>query len=154
MLVELHPYDPSWPIAFEEQVARIRDALGPKALAIEHVGSTAVPGLPAKPIIDINLTVQDSSQEHEYLPALQRHGFELRHREPDWFEHRMMYHPSPATNLHIFSIGCPELDRMVLFRDHLRNNPEELRFYRKTKERLAEQHWNTIQDYADAKTKL
>ena len=82
-------YDPRWPQWFEESAERIRDALGDKILGLHHVGSTSVPGLAAKPFIDINLVVADTTDEEAYVPQLEAAGYVLRVREPDWFEHRI-----------------------------------------------------------------
>jgi GrpB-like predicted nucleotidyltransferase (UPF0157 family) len=145
-------YDPAWPARFEAEAGRIRAALGAAALAIEHVGSTSVPGLAAKPVIDINLTVADTSAETAYAPPLLAAGYRLAVREPEWFEHRMFKREAPAVNLHVFPAGCPELSRMRLMRDWLKQSPEDLALYAATKRRLAEGDWARVQDYADAKT--
>jgi GrpB-like predicted nucleotidyltransferase (UPF0157 family) len=148
------PYSDEWPAQFERMRGAIVDALGERAVRIEHVGSTSVPGLAAKPIIDICLEVPDTRDEDAYLPALTAAGFAFRFREPEWFGHRLMGHPSgdPAVNLHIFSTGCVETVRMVAFRDHLRTNAADRELYQRTKFELAERGWGTVQDYADAKT--
>jgi GrpB-like predicted nucleotidyltransferase (UPF0157 family) len=151
-LVRLVPYDPAWPRLFAAQQARIRDALGPRALAVEHVGSTAVPGLAAKPVIDIHLTVRASAAESEYCPQLERAGYRLTIREPEWFEHRMFKGAAPEVNLHVFSPGCPELERCLLFRDWLRTSDGDRALYARVKEALAARAWERVQDYADAKT--
>jgi GrpB-like predicted nucleotidyltransferase (UPF0157 family) len=150
--VEIVDYDPDWPRQFEQQAARIRRALGSAALAIEHVGSTSVPGLAAKPVIDIALGVPDSSREETYVSELEAAGFSLIVREPDWFEHRMFRHSNPATNLHVFSKGCPEVEQMKLFRDWLRVNRADRDAYQRTKRELAKADWAFVQQYADAKT--
>lgn len=152
--LEVVDYDPAWPARFAAQAARVRAALGPKALAVEHVGSTAVPGLAAKPVIDINLTVAESADEAAYAPALEAAGFRLVVREPEWCEHRMFKAGDPATNLHVFSAGCPELARMRALRDWLRRMPADLALYAETKRRLAERDWAYVQDYADAKSEV
>ena len=82
---------------------RIRNALGELALEVEHVGSTSVPGLPAKPIIDIDLIVPDSGDEASWLPPLERAGFVLKVREPWWYEHRCLRFDDPRCNLDVFS---------------------------------------------------
>lgn len=115
--------DPSWPETYRRLAAEIADALGDVALAVEHVGSTSVPGLPAKPVIDIDLTVADSREEASYVPALARRGFVLVIREPWWYGHRCLRHANPAANLHVFSPGCPEAERHRIFRDWLRAQP-------------------------------
>ena len=117
--IVLVEYDPKWVLRFEREAHRIRAALGTRALLLEHAGSTSVPGLVAKPIIDIVLAVPDSSNEDDYVPALEAEGYLLRIREPDWYEHRMLRKTDPSVNLHVFSADCPEIDRMLAFRDHL-----------------------------------
>ena len=150
--VFLAPYDPAWPSAYERLAGRIRAALGGRALVLEHVGSTSVPGLAAKPVIDIVLAVADSRDEAAYVPALVAHGFELRIREPDWFQHRLLKSRDIASHVHVFTHGCEEVDRMVAFRDWLRTNGEDRAEYERTKRELAARTWRHVQNYADAKT--
>jgi GrpB-like predicted nucleotidyltransferase (UPF0157 family) len=145
-------YDPDWPHRFECEAVRIRAALGERALRIEHTGSTSVPNLPAKPIIDIVLVVTNSVKEIEYAPALEIVGYQLRIREPGWHEHRLFKRPDRDVNLHVFSAGCPEIDRMLAFRDRLRTNESDRELYARTKRALAQQDWKYTQNYADAKT--
>jgi len=150
--IVLEDYDDAWPVRFEREARHIRTALGARALMLEHAGSTSVPGLVAKPIIDIVLAVPDSSNEDDYVPALEAEGYALRIREPDWYEHRVLKKTDPSVNLHVFSADCPEIDRMVAFRDHLRANQADRELYERTKRELASQHWEYVQDYADAKS--
>jgi GrpB-like predicted nucleotidyltransferase (UPF0157 family) len=150
--VHLVPYDPRWPSEFARLADSIRRTLGDKALLLEHVGSTSVPGLSAKPIIDIVLAVANSADESSYVPSLEAQGFVLRIREPDWFEHRLFKTPHTDGNLHVFSEGSEELGRMLAFRDWLRLHEEERRGYEKTKRALAARTWKHVQDYADAKS--
>jgi GrpB-like predicted nucleotidyltransferase (UPF0157 family) len=145
-------YNPEWPHRFEAQAAKIRSALGCRAWLVEHTGSTSVPGLLAKPVIDILLAVDDSAQEAEYVPALERAGYELDIREPGWYEHRMLKCPEPEVNLHVFSVDCPEIDRMPAFRDWLRIDAGDRELYVRSKRLLAQQNWKYTQNYADAKT--
>jgi len=145
-------YDPEWPRWFEQAGERIREALGDKVLRLDHVGSTAVPGLPAKPLIDINLVVDDTTDEDAYVPPLEAIGYELRVREPDWYQHRLLRGHDPPVNLHVFPPNCEELPRMLLFRDHLRENEADRELYARTKRELAAQEWKYVQNYADAKT--
>ncbi|MBL6852888.1 MAG: GrpB family protein [Alphaproteobacteria bacterium] len=147
-------YDPAWPRQYDEQERRIRAALGDTALLVEHVGSTSVPGLPAKPVLDINLVVPDTTREADYRPALGAAGFRFFLREPDWFEHRLFKGEAPSTNLHVFPQGCPEVNRMRLMRDWLRQSPEDLTLYADAKRRLAQQPWEFVQQYADAKSEV
>jgi GrpB-like predicted nucleotidyltransferase (UPF0157 family) len=123
--ITLVEYDTQWPALFEREAARIRRALDDRALLVEHVGSTAVPGLAAKPRIDVMLAVADSADESGYVPSLEAAGYVLRIREPDWYEHRMLKGPDTDTNLHTFTPGCPEIDRMILFRDWLRSHGDD-----------------------------
>ena len=145
-------YDTRWPELFGREAERIRAALGRRALRIEHTGSTSVPGLIAKPVIDMLLVVADSADENAYVPDLEAAGYLLRIREANWHEHRMFNGPDTEVNLHVFSSGCPEIDRLLMFRDWLRSNPADRALYARTKQELAEKDWDNIQDYADAKT--
>lgn len=144
-------YNPEWPKQFETQAAFIRSALGGLILSLNHVGSTAVPGLAAKPIIDVTIVVSNPEHETRYLPQLEGIGYKLVVREPDWFEHRMFKSAASDVNLHVFPPECPEVDRMLLFRDWLRRNPAEVRLYANSKRLLAARDWSRVQDYADAK---
>jgi GrpB-like predicted nucleotidyltransferase (UPF0157 family) len=150
--VVLADYDPEWPRLFEQAAARIRAALGDSALRVEHTGSTSVPGLAAKPIIDIVLVVDDTTDEAAYVPALEAAGYVLRVREPDWFEHRMFRGNDPDVNLHVFPRGCEEVERMVAFREHLRRDVADRELYERTKRELAAHDWGFVQNYADAKS--
>jgi GrpB-like predicted nucleotidyltransferase (UPF0157 family) len=145
-------YDPQWPVLFGREADRIRAALGSRALRIEHTGSTSVPGLVAKPIIDVLLVVTDSGDEDVYVPALEAAGYLLRVREANWYEHRMFNRPDTEINLHVFSSGCPEIDRMLMFRDWLRADAADRDLYARTKLALAQKEWKYVQNYADAKT--
>ena len=130
--------DPSWPAQFEELARRIRQALGDRVLELEHVGSTSVPDLRAKPIIDVDLTVVDSSDEPAYVPVLEQVGFVLRIREPRWHEHRCLDATSPRSNLHVFGPDCPEAIRHRMFRDWLRAHPEDRERYAQAKRASAD----------------
>lgn len=170
LVVPIEPYavpvlvvdpDPAWPDLFEQDRAAITSALGATALAVEHVGSTSVPGLPAKPVIDVLLLVPDSADEPAYLPALLAAGYHLRVREPDWLEHRVVARrvadaDPHDVNVHVFSPGAAdrEVARMRMFRDWLRTHPEDRDRYAATKRQLASRPWRYVQDYADAKTEV
>jgi GrpB-like predicted nucleotidyltransferase (UPF0157 family) len=150
--VELAEYDPNWPILFEREADRIWTALGAAALRVEHVGSTSVPGLAAKPIVDILLVVADSADEPSYLPALEAAGYVLRVREPDWFEHRLFKGPDTDVNVHVFTDGAAECDQVLIFRDRLRTSDADRELYERTKRELARRTWRHVQHYADAKS--
>jgi GrpB-like predicted nucleotidyltransferase (UPF0157 family) len=150
--IYLAEYDSAWPALFEREAERVRAALGERVLMLDHVGSTSVPGLAAKPRIDMLLAVADSADEPTYVPALEAAGYVLRIREPDWYQHRVFKGPDTDVNLHVFSGGCPEIDRMLLFRDWLRTNGADRALYERTKRELAQRVWKYTQNYADAKT--
>ncbi len=150
--VQIVEYDPDWPRLYRREEDRIRRVLGDRVLRVEHIGSTSVPDLPAKPIIDIALAVADSADEPAYVPALEAAGYPLVIREPDWFEHRCLKGPDTSINLHVFSLGEPEIDRCTRFRDRLRAHPDDRDLYARTKRELAARQWTYIQQYADAKT--
>jgi GrpB-like predicted nucleotidyltransferase (UPF0157 family) len=123
--IEVADSDPRWPRQYSVLAARIREALGWRVLQLEHVGSTSVPGLAAKPVIDIDLTVADPGREQDYLPALEKTGFRLVVREPWWYGHRALRADEPRCNLHVFGFDSPELVKHRIFRDWLRGNPGE-----------------------------
>jgi len=150
--IEIRDYDPRWPDLYAREAERIRSALGDRVVRLEHGGSTSVPGLPAKPIVDIVLEVPDSSDEPAYVPELEAAGYVRRIREPDWLEHRLFKGPDTNINLHVFSAGCPETDQMLLFRDWLRANEADRDLYVRAKRELAAREWKYTQQYADAKT--
>jgi GrpB-like predicted nucleotidyltransferase (UPF0157 family) len=147
-------YDPAWPDLFRREAARVCNVLGPHALQIEHTGSTSVLGLAAKPIIDMLLVVKNSADENAYVPDLEGDGYRLRIREPEWHEHRMLKGPDIDINLHVFSSGCPEIERILLFRDWLRGNTSDRDLYARTKRTLAQKEWKYVQNYADAKAEI
>jgi GrpB-like predicted nucleotidyltransferase (UPF0157 family) len=150
--IPLFDYDPAWPAQYAGEAAKIRAALGGGALVLEHVGSTSIPGMCAKPIIDILLALANSADGAAYVPALTAKGYRLHLREPGWYEHRVMKGDEPSVNLHVFSAGCPEVVRMVGFRDRCRAHPEEFERYRATKRELAARTWRHVQHYANAKS--
>jgi len=149
--VVLREPDPGWAGWYAREAERIRGALGPRVLTLEHVGSTSVP-LVAKPRLDIVLGVADPADEAAYVPALEAAGYALRIREPDWHEHRML--AGDEVNLHVFAHGSPEIARMVRFRDILRADAGLRERYAAAKRELAAREWRHVQDYADAKTEV
>ena len=145
-------YDPAWPGLFEREEARIRSILGDRVVRLEHTGSTSVPGLAAKPTIDITMTVADVLDEPAYVPDLETAGYRLviREHEPEWYDHRVFKGPDTNIHLHTFSAGCREVDRMVGFRDWLRTHDDDRRLYEATKRELIQREWKYVQNYADA----
>jgi GrpB-like predicted nucleotidyltransferase (UPF0157 family) len=152
--VRLAEYDPQWPVLYEREAARIRSLLGDRVLLLEHVGSTSVPGLAAKPIIDILLVVADPADEASYVTPLEQAGYRLVIREPGWYQHRALKGPDTDINLHVHPPGSPEIGRHLRFRDRLRSDPADRELYDQVKRRLAGQRWTYIQQYADAKTEV
>lgn len=146
--------DPAWPEKFRMHAERIAAALGPKALSIEHIGSTSVPGLAAKPIIDILVVVENSGDEASYHPAMLEAGYALRVRERDWHEHRMFRTPEIDVHVHFFSTGCEEIRRYLAFRNRLRRDPDERFLYESTKRKLSRREWPDTNEYARAKTEV
>lgn len=149
--IALVDHDPEWPEMYAREEIRLRRVLGERALRIEHIGSTSVPELCAKPCIDILLTVADSSDEEAYAPDLIASGYVLRIREPGWHEHRMFNGPEITLNLHVFTEDDAIVNTYLDFRDWLRGHPEDRERYVAEKRRLASMHWKTLGDYADAK---
>ena len=144
-------YDPQWPELFSREHQRIREILGDTALSIEHVGSTSVPGLFAKAIIDIDLVVANSADEETYVPQLEAAGYLLIIREPNWHEHRLLKGPDTNINLHVFSPNCPETHRHLVFREWLRTHPADRELYGRTKLDLAGREWSDTRGYTQAK---
>ena len=144
-------YDQQWPRRFEDTAERVRGALGGKALSVEHIGSTSVPGLAAKPIVDMLLTVADVTDEAAYVPMLESIGFVLRVREPG---HRMLRTVGRDTHLHVYEPDRAEVRDYLDLRDWLRADAEDRALYAAEKRRLAEQQWRDMNDYADAKTDI
>ncbi|MDY0910788.1 GrpB family protein [Microbacterium sp. CFBP9034] len=129
--------DPAWPDIYRREADRVVAVLGDEVIQIEHVGSTSVPGLPAKPIIDIDLQVHDSEAEQTYVPALEQAGYTHVLREPWWNGHRMLVSEDGQINPHVFPAGAPEPLRHLLFRDWLRAHPDDRELYGATKRALA-----------------
>ncbi len=152
--VTLAEYDPEWPDLFDREAKRIRGVLGETALVVEHVGSTSIPGLCAKPIIDIMLIVPDSGDEPAYVPDLEAAGYKLTIREPDWEKHRCFKGPDTNINLHVYSPDNGQAERYRLFRERLIGHDDERKLYEAKKRELAARTWKYIQHYADAKTEV
>jgi GrpB-like predicted nucleotidyltransferase (UPF0157 family) len=152
--IKIAEYDLDWPKKFDAHATIVADALPGATERIEHIGSTAVPGLAAKPIIDILVVVADSSDESVYLAGLETAGYVLRVREPEWHEHRMFRTPAKDVHIHIYSAGCPEIERCLTFRDRLRQNPDDRSRYEQTKRALAAQDWPDMNAYASAKSDI
>jgi GrpB-like predicted nucleotidyltransferase (UPF0157 family) len=153
-VIDVVDYDPRWAERFAREAEKIHAVLGGDERSIEHIGSTAVPGLAAKPIVDILLVVADSADEDSYLPALEAAGYVLRVREPGFFEHRMLRTPAKDVHVHVFSPDSPEIGRYLLLRDRLRGDAADRGLYARTKRRLATRRWPSVDHYAEAKTEV
>lgn len=134
-VVTIAPYDAGWPARFCALAGDIRAAVGDVALEVEHVGSTSVPGLAAKNIIDIDLTVADPADEGSYVPLLESIGYVLTIREPSFHQHRCLVLSEPKVNLHVYGPDCPESIRHRMFRDWLRSHPDDREAYEQAKVR-------------------
>jgi GrpB-like predicted nucleotidyltransferase (UPF0157 family) len=149
--VHLQDHDPAWADEFCAAAALLREHLGSLAVAVEHVGSTSVPGLAAKPIIDIDLLLDDTEDESRYVPPLEELGYRLVLRQPWWHGHRMLVSAEEHVNLHVWPQGAPEPVRHRLFRDWLRTHADDRHLYEVTKRRLAQQTAAAPGDYSLAK---
>ena len=149
--IEISPYDPGWPNRYAREAGRIRAALGDRVLALEHVGSTAVPGLDAKDRIDIDLIVADPAAEDDYVPDLERASYTLRSRDPHWYEHRALWSDNHDVQLHVFGPDCDEFLRHLILRDWLRTHPDDRDRYAARKHQAAAEHPMSMAAYVAAK---
>lgn len=154
--LEVVPYNPQWPEIFSSIKQQIITALGTEVvLAVYHTGSTSIPDLPAKPIIDIDLVVRDVTAESGYVAPLEAAGFKFLLREPHWHEHRFFYTYVPyAVNLHVWGPDSPEVTRHQIFRNRILENAEDKALYVKAKQAAAETigaKGGNMQDYNELK---
>jgi GrpB-like predicted nucleotidyltransferase (UPF0157 family) len=147
--LELHRHDERWSGIYLEHRQRIRNALAASDIEIEHIGSTSVPGLAAKPIVDIVVAVEDITAETDYLDPLIAAGYELRVREPG---HRLVRTPARDVHVHLYERGAPAIGEYLLLRDRLRSDADDRALYESTKRALLGTRWDDMNDYADAKT--
>jgi GrpB-like predicted nucleotidyltransferase (UPF0157 family) len=161
LTVGLHEYDPAWATVFETHRRRIQDALACaragsepiviEHIGIEHIGSTSVPGLAAKPIVDIVVAVDDITTEEDYLDPLVAAGYVLRVREPG---HRLVRTPERDVHVHLYRRGDPAIAEYLLLRDHLRADAADRVLYESTKRALMARSWADMNAYSDAKTEV
>ncbi|HTW14464.1 MAG TPA: GrpB family protein [Nocardioides sp.] len=149
--IEVVPPDPAWPARYDEVRRLVEQALGERVQEIVHIGSTSVPGLHAKPVIDVSVTVADTEREEDYLPALAAAGFVLTVREP---EHRCLRLADPRTNLHVWNPGAAEPRRHVAFRDWLTGHADDLAAYSDLKCSLAGEGFTDVMLYNNRKAGL
>lgn len=149
--IVIEDYDPAWADRFAAAAAELREALGSRVIGVEHVGSTSVPGLAAKPVVDIDLLLPDTEDESTYVPVLGEHGYRLVLREPWWHGHRMLVSAAEDINLHVWPPAAPEPVRHRLFRDWLRSHPDDLQLYAAAKRDIAHRTEDRPGDYNLAK---
>jgi GrpB-like predicted nucleotidyltransferase (UPF0157 family) len=149
--IVIEDYDPGWADRFTTASSLLNQVLGDLIIRIEHVGSTSVPGLAAKPVIDIDLLIEDAEPESRYLPALEEGGYRLVLREPWWYGHRMLVSPAEDVNLHVWPRDAPEPIRHLLFRDWLRSHQDDRDLYAAAKRRIAGDTMDRPGDYSLAK---
>ncbi|WP_139187399.1 GrpB family protein [Pseudarthrobacter chlorophenolicus] len=149
--LELTAYDYRWPGMYLQHQRRIGNALSAAEIDIDHIGSTSVPGLAAKPIIDIVVAVLDITAEEEYLHALLAAGYQLRVREPG---HRLVRTPERDVHVHILQKGDPAIRNFILLRDHLRTSVDDRALYEDTKRDLLAHPWDDMNAYAEAKSQV
>lgn len=148
--IEIFPYDPSWPAHFDQWRRRIQSALGARAIRIEHVGSTSIPGLDAKPIVDIQVSVGSFEPFEEIRGPLESVGF--TYRVTDWPEHRYFF--IDDVHVHVCEKGSDWERAHILFRDFLRSHPDRSVQYLQVKRQLAVQFRNDRMGYTDGKDEV
>ena len=146
--IVIEAYDDDWPRRYRSHEERIRAAVGPAAVQVEHIGSTSVPGLGAKPIIDILVVVADITAEEEYVDPLVAAGYLLRAREPG---HRLLRTPELDVHIHVLPVGHPDIEPYLVLRERLRTDEADRALYERTKRALATRDWVDMNAYADAK---
>ena len=152
--IVLEDYDPAWADQYAAARSRLEQALPGQIIGIEHVGSTSVPGLAAKPVIDIDLLLGDTAEESRYLPALEGLGYRLVLREPWWYGHRMLVSPEADVHLHVWPRDAPEPIRHRLFRDWLRTHPDDRDRYAAAKRSVARDTVDQPGDYSLSKNEV
>ncbi len=150
--LEIVAYDTTWPHLFARQAAKLREALGAVALRIDHIGSTSVPGLAAKPIIDVQISVADFEPLDTYCVPLERLGYVFRVDNPERTKRYFREPPGQRrTHIHVRRAGSFSEQLALLFRDFVRTHPDIAAEYARLKMDLAQQYRNDRQAYTDAK---
>lgn len=144
-------YDPTWPEQFRQLGTRLREALGPLALRIDHIGSTSVPGLAAKPILDCQISVASLEPVAAYLPGMESAGFRWRADNPERTKRYFREAAGPRTHIHVRAAGSWSEQFALLMRDYLRAHPEEAGSYAALKRELADRLGSDRHAYTDAK---
>jgi len=147
--LSLRDHDERWAQDYREHRRRILAALAGLDVQVEHIGSTSVPGLAAKPVVDVVVAVPDVTAEEDYLDALLAAGYVLRVREP---AHRLVRTPARDAHVHVYGRGDPAVDAYLLLRDHLRRDAADRALYEDVKRDLLTRRWDTMDAYSDAKS--
>jgi GrpB-like predicted nucleotidyltransferase (UPF0157 family) len=146
------PYDAEWPRRFAAEAERLRQVFGPELVAVHHIGSTAVPGLAAKPIIDIMPVVRRLEAADERAPAMRALGYEAMGEFGIAGRRYFRKGGDRRTHhVHVFRVGDPNVARHLAFRDYLRAHPEVAAAYGALKRELAARHPEDIEAYMDGK---
>jgi GrpB-like predicted nucleotidyltransferase (UPF0157 family) len=150
--VVIVPYDPEWPVLFRQLSSRLREALGPTALRIDHIGSTSIVGLAAKPVIDIQISVAEFEPLDLYRRPLEKLGYVFRANNPELTKRYFRERPGDRrTHIHVRRSGSWAEQFALLFRDYMRAHDEDAQAYAKLKYGLAEQYRDDRQGYTEAK---
>lgn len=158
MKVSVVEYRPHWRQMFEDEKRRILTALGEAEALVEHIGSTAIEGLAAKPVIDIMIGLPDFSLADRLVTGIEALGYEYFKKYEDEMPFRRYFardsNGKRSHQIHMVEIGGEFWKRHLFFRDYLRRNPEAAKEYAALKKRLAEREWENVNEYADAKTEF
>ena len=151
--VKVVPHDPAWREAFEAEAAALSSVLGDEALAVHHIGSTAIPGISARPTVDVLIEVRKIEKVDDFDAAMSEKGFEA------WGEYGIPGRrffvkdrgTSRITNVHTFKTGTPEVERHLAFRDYLIQHPKTASAYAQLKKELAREHPADMESYMNGK---
>ncbi|WP_209008818.1 GrpB family protein [Pseudovibrio japonicus] len=152
--IKIERYNPRWPEIYEVHKEKVSKAFSGIEHRTEHIGSTSVNGLAAKPIVDMLVVISDPGNEKLYREAMENQGYQLRVREPDFDEHRMFRTFEQDVHIHVFPEGSKEVERYLLFRDHLRRHADVRSGYEALKRKQSEKNWSDMNAYAEAKTEF
>lgn len=150
--VRLEPHNPEWDKVYQTEAKSLKDKLGDKVIGIQHVGSTAIPGLPAKPIIDIAVLVDDLEVAEQWVKSLSELGYWYKGKQPDMPDRRF-FAKGPENNrtVYLHVVNEAEFTRLISFRDKLTNNADLVKEYTELKQSLAEQYASDREPYTKAK---
>ncbi|MCT2536030.1 GrpB family protein [Aquibacillus koreensis] len=150
--VEVCSYKDQWVVEFNEEAEKLECIFGSELIAIYHIGSTSVPGLVAKPVIDMMPVVKDISEVDQYNEAMQEIGYVAKGE--NGLSGRRYFQKggdNRSHHVHMYQQGSDEIIRHIAFRDYVREHPDEAKEYGKLKERLAEQFPYDMESYLDGK---